>query len=156
VENLSNKHKTCATIRKNDSFSVLLTSIGTTSHNLEDSILNGLINEQLIESSYEDYGKNLQTIIDENDWEMTDFLNVIFPDKQLNSEILELFKGVQVWGCGSEKPCPECGCEMDPFGDGIGTLQWTNWECENPNCDYRETEEPDWDVMPGGIDFDNH
>jgi hypothetical protein len=143
------------TIRKNESFSVLATATGKNHQELENAIVETLVENQLILESYEDYGKTIQEIMDENQEEIDDFIKFAFPEKEVNSEIAELLKGIYIWGNGSENPCPECGCEMEVENDGIGTVQWVDFKCENPNCNYAESGEPDWDTMPGGIDYDN-
>lgn len=153
MENLSNKQME-TNIKQNDSFRVLSTATGINGHDLEEMIVNKLIKEQLIEQHYFDYGKTIQEILDLNGWEMNTFIETLFPGNT-NKEIPELLKSIYIWGEGSEHPCPECGCEMDPIEDGSGACTWTDWKCENPNCDHQETNEPDWDTMPGGIDHDN-
>lgn len=154
MENLSNKQME-TNIKQNDSFRVLSTATGINGHDLEERIVNKLITEQLIEQHYFDYGKTIQEILDLNGWEMKDFVESIFPENN-NKEIPELLKSIYIWGDGNEHPCPECGCEMDPIEDGSGACTWTDWKCENPNCDHQETNELDWDNIPGGIDFDNY
>jgi hypothetical protein len=154
VENLSKNKQMDTKIKHNDAFRVLSTTTGINGRELEERIAGMLIFQQLIEQHYFDYGKTIQEILDLNGWEIKNFIELIFPGNT-NKEIPELLKSIYVWGDGSEYPCPQCGCEMESEDDSEGGKYWTNWKCENPNCDHTDINNPDWDTMPGGIDHDN-
>lgn len=48
--------------------------------------------------------------------------------------------------------CPKCGAEMDVKDFGTyKNKEWINYIC--PECEHCEFEEPDWDSLPGGIDY---
>jgi hypothetical protein len=145
------------TIKKNDSFDVLSTATGINRDDLEQKIIDTLISEQLIEQHFSDYGRTIQDILELSEWKIEDFVEVLgWKEKsRINKEIPELLSSILIWGDASEHPCPECGCEMEATNDGIGTVQWVDFKCENPNCNHAESGEPDWDTMPGGIDYDN-
>lgn len=53
-----------------------------------------------------------------------------------------------------ENPCPECGCKLEVEHDGADGYEWEEHACSNSDCDYKNTTEPDWDLMPGGADYD--
>lgn len=52
--------------------------------------------------------------------------------------------------------CPECDGELELFDCGKFKIydrceQWEHWKCKN--CDYEWSDEPDYDLMKGGIDY---
>jgi hypothetical protein len=155
VENLSNKQTMETRIKRNEPFQVLSIATGIPVQDLENLIVDQLIEQQLIEQHYSDFGMTIQQIMDLNDWQMNDFVKIIFPGKETNDEILQLIKAVKVWGNASGESCPECGCGLKSKLDSFDGEKWTEKKCENPNCDHATTGEPDWDSMSGGIDFDN-
>lgn len=51
--------------------------------------------------------------------------------------------------------CPLCGSDVEVIDSGSykGKV-WYHYECTNPECQHEESEEPDWDSMPGGHDYE--
>jgi hypothetical protein len=66
--------------------------------------------------------------------------------------LMERFRNLVVWGVYDD--CPECGCEME-FTDGEdhGKYKWHERSCLN--CGKVVSNEPDWDAVPGGYDYNN-
>lgn len=49
--------------------------------------------------------------------------------------------------------CPECGSEMELFDYGYSKYgNWKHYRCLE--CGNEESNEPDWDDMPGGWDYE--
>ena len=52
------------------------------------------------------------------------------------------------------KICPECGSDLECIDEGTYKgIDWETLQC--PECEYGESDEPDWDIMPGGKDYDD-
>lgn len=60
-------------------------------------------------------------------------------DKTIN----ELFSNL--WFKHTLNDCPECGCEVEEETDGGFGYEWTEKNCTN--CEWSESNEPDWDLM---------
>ncbi len=95
------------------------------------------------------FGHSIQTILDDEKIDPLEFVQQAFPTLKDHSELVQILPSVIFFGTG-ENPCPECGCELDVEHDGSGSHSWTNINCTF--CDYGDTDEPNWDSMPGGHD----
>jgi len=141
------------TIKKNDAFLVLQKVVSKDSEQLEEIIIDGMIEEQLIFTcDFEVYGKSIHSICNDNGIEVPTIIQILFPG-ELNNEVPELLKSIFIWGDSCENECDECGCEMESEEDSHGKHSWTNFNCSNPNCSNGWSNEPDWDSMPGGHDY---
>lgn len=143
------------TILKNDAFALMTTATGYSENTLEEIIIKRMVDEGLMAGGIEDCGFSVQHIGFENKYDIFDLMNVLFPEGVKNTEIMELLDSIIFWGDGSEHPCPQCGCECDGEEDGADGHVWTDWKCTNGECDFADSGEPDWDVLPGGHAFKN-
>ena len=139
-------------ILKNDAFVVLSKSTGIGFDNLEKTIIDSLIEEHMMSGDANDCGVSVEQIRVQNNYDISDIIEVIFGENE-NKEIPELLKEIYIWGDGSEHPCPLCGCECEGTEDGAHGSVWMDWECSNGECDFTDSGEPDWDVLPGGYAF---
>ncbi len=144
------------TLLKNDAFRVLLEVTGMTTMELEKRIFDTMVKEELIElDDFDLVNKSVWEIFNEIDCNTIWVKGLLFNDIETNENIFELLKSIYFFGDGTNHPCEECGCEMIEERDGCNGKYWSEWECENPYCDNKETDEPDWDTMKGGHDWDD-
>jgi hypothetical protein len=139
-------------IKRNDAFRVLSDATKISISDLEKIIIQGLIDEELIGGELEDCGRSIAEVCNEQGFSVPQIVELLFPG-QINQEIPELLDSIFIWGDAVDHPCDQCGCEMEGEEDGHGKHTWTDWECSNPNCDNKISNEPDWDSMPGGHDY---
>jgi len=144
------------TLLKNDAFRVLLEATGMTTMELEKRIIDTMLENGLIESdNMELFTKSVWDVFDEINQTTIEMLSFLFSDIQTSEELSELLKSIYFFGDATNHPCEECGCEMIESRDGYDRIYWSEWDCENPYCENRETDEPDHDTMKGGHDYDD-
>lgn len=104
--------------------------------------LNNLIIERLCRAGVlqglEDCGKMIEEIID-GTWGA--FEVTAFALRVCRNDLKELFKSLVVMS--TEGDCPMCGCDVEVEEEGAWNQVWEIKSCTN--CDYSETDEPDWD-----------
>lgn len=140
-------------ILRNDAFRLLCELSGKPEEALEKQILNNLSLECICSLDMEDAGVDIQTIGESSGYDLDMLTRALFPDNeslQIDREPREILNAVFLWGTGSDESCPSCGCQLEEEHDGTDGISWTNYSCENPNCDFADSGEPDWDVLPGG------
>ena len=127
---------------------------GKTEKDLEEHILESMKEHLYLDNSFEDCGKTIEDLIIEFDeYSIEDVVEILFPDETENDQLKEVLKSILFLGDGSTNPCDQCGCEMEVQDESQGKYSWQNHNCENPYCDNGSTNEPDWDSMPGGHDY---
>lgn len=134
------------TILKNEAFAVLSTATGYSEKTLEELIIKRMIDENIMSGDVGDCGFSVEQIGHQNKYDSFDMMNVLFPEGIKNTEVFELLDSIFIWGLGVENPCPICGNECEVEHDSTDGISWMNLECSNPECDYTNANEPDWDL----------
>jgi len=101
----------------------------------------------------QEVGRTIDEIIkDHQEYTIEELIISMFPytDFLKSDEIKAFLGGIMFFGDGVDHPCEICGCEMDGEEDGADGKTWTNWDCSNPECEGSESNEPDWEMLPGG------
>ena len=141
------------TIKDNDALEAVSLFMPDTKKDIIQKIISDLTESEFLMEPTEEVGMTIQEMVDEfGHQSLDDAINATFPIYINNQEFREVFSAILFWGDGSEHPCELCGCEMDGEEDGADGRVWTDWKCSNSNCEGAETNEPDWDCMPGGKD----
>jgi hypothetical protein len=136
-------------ILKNQSFQMMSIASGLSESTMEELFIKRMINEGLMSGDKNDCGWSLQQIAFQNKYDIFDLINVLFPEGIKNTEVMELMDSIMIWGLASEHPCPLCGCECDHEDDAGNDL----WTCSNGECHFKDSNEPDFDVLQGGYDY---
>lgn len=121
---------------------------------LDKLIFNGLMKLDYFEDSEEHAGEYLSDIRSANSLEKTEFYKIIFFRNIEEHETLEFLESIKIMRFGAVDPCPECGSQLQRSEEGGNGAIWYDVECENHNCNYAWSSEPDWDSMQGGADYD--
>lgn len=137
-------------IKNDDVFHVLSIATGKTYQVLENLIFTSLMNEGVMDGDVQDAGLNLMFVAEQSGYSIEDIMEIVFPDLLGNTEVSEMLMAVTFWGL-EENGCPDCGCEVETTEDGSDGVTWLEFECTN--CEYKSTDEPDWDCLPGGKDY---
>lgn len=138
---------------KDDNFNSLSNVLKLDSSQLVEKIENGFKDNDMELCDQEDAGVPITEICKNWGYDVSvvalKFLNR--SDKKIN----DLFGNLFFKHINDE--CPLCGHEINvehDSGHANGkSYEWENKDCSNGNCDYGETGEPDWDIMPGGHDY---
>lgn len=141
-------------LKRNEALSVLATSTGIQIDELEEAIILRLRDSFWIIGGYEDCGLSLQEVANNNGQDVSGLIALILPTQRKNTEIPELMHSIFIWGESSENECENCGCEVEEDIQRDGKHTWSAFECSNPNCNNQWSNEPDWDTMKGGKDYD--
>jgi len=142
-------------IKQNDAFLQLAKITGTAPEELSKQILKGLDKLGFFVDWTQEAGKTIGTIHREfNDFHFEEIVDSIWPNDPTNKNIekINFLDGVLLWGTAMEHGCEKCGCECDVEHDGTDGISWKNVNCTNPECDWSDSREPDWDGLPGGYD----
>lgn len=134
------------TIQSSDELKILSVQFGFTEDELKNKIIDALIDYAVIEGSKEECGKAIGEIVDCYD--------IVFPLREIFKSISHtLVESInKQYIISTLGDCPTCGCELETYEDGQGRYVWLNTECTN--CDYKDSNEPDWDTMRGGYAYD--
>jgi len=141
-----------ATIKQNDGLRMLSSITKITTSDLEHRIISKMEEEQLLSGNMEDCGHSVLEVIAQSGYDAQDAINILFPEFYKNEEIIQILDSIIVWGNGGDIECPECGCEMIVENES----SWINCKCENSDCGHATTNEPDWDTMKGGKDYERN
>lgn len=133
------------TIKQNDAFLVLQTITKLSAEDLEKQIITNLVNERIFYATNEDCGLTANDLAQDNGYATKEFIKVILPGYEESAEIPELLKGVLFWGLATNDPCECCGCELESENETQEGHTWTNKTCENSECGFKDSNEPDWD-----------
>ena len=142
-------------IQKNDAFRLMSSASGYPENILEEIIIKRLIDEGMMTGDTIDCGLSIQQIAVENKYNALEIVKVLFPEGTKNMEVIELMDSIYIFGTADDNPCPKCGCECEGTEDGADGHVWTEWKCSNSECDFADTNEPDFDVLPGGYAYNS-
>lgn len=135
------------TIKPNDAFQVLQAITRDRITKVDEHIVRHLSNHENIELDSDDYGRSIQDVITERSTKtVNQVLKYMFMSVDNRSEIKELLNHLIFVNAKADHPCPECGCELEFETDGFGNVEWVETACSNSNCEYQDTNEPDWDL----------
>lgn len=137
-------------IKENDSFFAIISILKMAKTDFQKKISESF-KQNKIEIENEDLTLSIWEVLSLAEIELQDFVSKTFPSQKNNSEFLQIFPHLIIWGEGSEFPCENCGSEMDIEEDGWGNTTWNEYKCSVCGCE--SSGEPDWDTMPGGKDF---
>lgn len=142
------------TIKYNDAFRAVSRITGISENDLSKRIIVRLEKEGIIGDWTQEVGKSIQEVIEQyEEHSILDVIECVFP-LQINSvELPEFLKSIIFWGDSMTNPCDLCGCEMEGEEESQDGHTWTNYKCENPECENEHINEPDWDCLPGGYDY---
>lgn len=138
------------TIKHNDAFIFLAKAMNLPETKLVKVIYKNMLEEGVMYNDNTIAGFSIKSIFEENAYSEEQMFNVLFPESKPNQEALQVLSDIIFWGSGCEHPCPECGCECDVEVDGVGSEIWNEYDCQNSECDYKSSDEPDWEILPGG------
>jgi len=117
---------------------------------LTDIICKNLIDYGIVADDHRFCGKAFLKLFDDFvDIDIHYFIMRVFGI--CNSEILRLFN--ELYFIYYLEDCPECGYETEALDQENGKYKWEDTKCLNSDCDYAISNEPDWDIMPGGHDY---
>lgn len=142
-------------LQENDSLIELSKASGLTTADITERVIYAMDEVfGLIGNQKEDCGKSVKQAADYHGVSVRDIAPEVFRRTNvfITDEIISFIEGLVFWG-NAEKPCPECGCELNYEGDSADGYSWVNIDCSNSACDYATSDEPDWDTMPGGHNY---
>jgi hypothetical protein len=142
------------TLKENDALRMLASSSKLSITELEKRILDKMESEKLLTGNVEDIGLSILKIMNLNGYDAKDAINILFPEQRRNEEIIQLLDSVLIWGDAKNNPCPKCGCQVEHEPHVYESHIWEVWHCTN--CNFSTSNEPDWDGMKGGKDYDRY
>ena len=135
------------TLLDNDSLEHIAKVIGRTEAEISEIVVKTFYDIDII-MSLDDCGKTIGELID-GEFSVKQAIEHVLG--YYNKEIETSFSNLVIWGAAYE--CPECGCSLDEVPESSSGYEWVDIDCTN--CDYADTNEPDWDIMPGGYGYNN-
>jgi hypothetical protein len=145
-------------IKQTDAFRELCKITLSNEKHFEEKILKGLDSIDFLMDWTQEAGRTIGEIIDEHgEHTIEEVVNAVFPSGMFgsNEEVKQFMSGILLWGTAIQHACEQCGCECDVEHDGTDGISWKNVDCTNPECDWSDSREPDWDGLPGGYDHKN-
>jgi hypothetical protein len=139
-------------ILKNESFALLSVATGYSEKTLEELLLKLMIDENIMCGDTNECGYSLQSIAFQSGYDVLMLMDVLFPEGMDNPEVVQMMDSIMVWGFGS---CPICGCGVRSELQNEGKLKWHDKECLNDECDFKDSDCPDVDVLPGGYAYNS-
>ncbi len=134
------------TIQSSIELKILSTQFNIAEQELKDKIINTFINREAIGGDQDECGKTLGEIADEPDFRSV-CLQIF---KNVSHVLLTNISNLVILSTLGD--CPQCGCETTEEEQGAFDRVWVETECSN--CDYRDSNEPDWDTIRGGHAYD--
>lgn len=137
------------TIKKDHSSEELARMFSLDEKHMVNNILNYLHEHDYLFDELEECGMSVGEIIENNGaTQQGCFYNVFYTH---DAEAMHHFGNLRIYH--TMEDCPYCGYITETETEGHDEHTWENTRCQNPDCDYELTGEPDWDCMPGGKDW---
>ena len=113
---------------------------------INEVILSKLFELELIGDDNDDCGLTIKEILERSEYDSWEFINSLYKSNQQSHDAM-----LTLLVINQLNDCQECGCEVEIESDSHGKYDWENKKCTH--CDYADSNEPDWDTMPGGHDY---
>jgi hypothetical protein len=138
------------TIRRDDALEGLSSLTKKDKIELAHHIIEQAIQAKVITNDKEYCGANLFEIFFDYGYNL--IAATLFCLGKCDPFLMDKFRNLVIWGIYDD--CPDCGWETDFItGDCYKGHLWEERKCTN--CGKVVSNEPDWDVVPGGYDYNN-
>jgi hypothetical protein len=138
------------TIKRDEALKELASLAHKNHIELAKHIIDKAIEARVISDNKEFCGENLFEIFFDNGYNL--IATTLFCLGKCDPFLMQNFRNLTVWGMHDD--CPECGFDMEFIdGEDHGKYKWHERECLN--CGKRVSNEPNWDSVPGGHDYNN-
>ena len=137
------------TLIHNDALREVAAQVTINTKELTEKIETALVDEGVINLDSEDAGHTIDEIALFSGYEAAELFKIVFGAETKSHELLAFFGALTFMGDGD---CPQCGGEVNTVLDGGHGHEWEDSECTV--CDWANSTEPDWDIMPGGYSYD--
>ena len=134
-------------ITENDALRELVKIQKSNPQKISEKIQNALVKEGVLYLGTEDAGLTLNEIADQSGYAIKYLFKLVYGTEG-DTEQLEFFGALLFLG---DSDCPMCGCDLERETEGLGNKEWENVSCTN--CDYADSNEPDWDILPRGYEY---
>lgn len=137
------------TLQSSKELGILSSQIGLTQEQLKDRIIETFIKYEAIGGDQGDCGQKLTDVADYD---------------SSRSAIREIFGGMsyilflnlsQQIIISTLGDCPMCGCETEEEEQVYDKHSWVDIACTNHNCEYKDSNEPDYDILPSGYHYND-